>query len=221
MNRFLIPLFVIFILTGTPQLTTATLIDVSTTTANVIFDTETNQYWYQNLFDFRSRTWAEQEIAVSNLNVISYFGLTDWHVPDQTEVQGLFNNGFGAVSSSFYMMPAEDPNDWLWMARYDEFDWIIPPYSDPVIEEPGVGGHYFTYVGLNSLGIELFELSSFLIDDDMVDRDLSVWATSIGPTIDLDPDPDENLPVPEPSTILLLGSGLAGLAWYGRKRKKM
>ncbi|SHI78860.1 PEP-CTERM protein-sorting domain-containing protein [Malonomonas rubra DSM 5091] len=27
-------------------------------------------------------------------------------------------------------------------------------------------------------------------------------------------------PVPEPSTILLLGSGLAGLAWYGRKRRK-
>ncbi len=29
-----------------------------------------------------------------------------------------------------------------------------------------------------------------------------------------------NAPVPEPSTWILLSSGLAGLAWYGRKRKK-
>ena len=31
---------------------------------------------------------------------------------------------------------------------------------------------------------------------------------------------EEPAPIPEPSTILLLGSGLLGLFWYGRKRKK-
>ena len=31
---------------------------------------------------------------------------------------------------------------------------------------------------------------------------------------------DRPAPVPEPSTVLLLGGGLFGLAWYGRKRNK-
>lgn len=43
------------------------------------------------------------------------------------------------------------------------------------------------------------------------------WASYYQP-VSVTPPPSD--PVPEPSTFLLLGSGLAGLACYGRKRKK-
>ncbi len=38
--------------------------------------------------------------------------------------------------------------------------------------------------------------------------------------IDDDQQGSDNNPVPEPTTILLLGGGLFGLGWYGRKRKR-
>lgn len=47
--------------------------------------------------------------------------------------------------------------------------------------------------------------------------ELDGYDTFLDGTTGEDPGPD---PVPEPSTILLLGSGLLGLSWYGRKRKK-
>ena len=79
------------------------------------------------------------------------------------------------------------------------------------------GSHVFTsnlweaisYTGLSVLAGETLTL-----------RFDSVGSSSSGAHIDQVSLMYEAAPVPEPSTIVLLGGGLLGLGWYGRKREK-
>ena len=48
----------------------------------------------------------------------------------------------------------------------------------------------------------------------------TTWVTQVRGIVDHVEFASTAAPVPETSTVLLLGSGLVGLAWYGRKRKK-
>ena len=84
-----------------------------------------------------------------------------------------------------------------------------------VIDLGGVHSALSQSVSLDSLGLTLG--SDYDFDLFFAERHTTESNFRIDTSIALNP----TAPVPEPSTILLLGSGLLGLGWYGRKRKKV
>ena len=71
-------------------------------------------------------------------------------------------------------------------------------------------GHYDRNE-LTLADLDLYNGSPFALDFNPISYDSALFSIEVGTTPD---------PVPEPSTILLLGCGLAGLAFYRRREKK-
>lgn len=115
---------------------------------------------------------------------------------------------------------------------YHEYSYVYEN-QDSVVNSPGHTDKYFTNYAKTVSGYNgSFCLSDNLSDMSLLDLSLdgilnySVTATEGGLRLEqaylffeVNENPLSAAPVPEPSTMFLLGSGLAGLAFYRRKRK--
>jgi hypothetical protein len=166
----------------------------------LIYDTDLNVTWLQDANYAKTSgydtdgymTWVDAMAWASSLE---YQGYSDWRLP----TIGTLSAGWTTNSNG------EFPHLSL-------VDQISQKNPDPFIIAPQ---YYWTTYGNSSSAWFIGFSSSFPItgvyQNNMVSwcgNQFAAWAVRDG----------DSTPVPEPATMLLLGSGLIGLAGYGRKK---
>ena len=181
----------------------ATLVDYGN---GVLFDDTNHQYWYQDLPALTNMSYEEQITFIEDISIstTSHMGdiytFSSWAMASHEDQSALLETySLGDVSEAFtssYTMFIDGHWAVYWGGRIDAFE------LDPVM-----WGYYILQRGegapLEGSNLEIFP----------TERRLSVgaWVVTAGPTAS---------PIPEPTTLLLFGTGLASLAGFRFRKKK-
>jgi len=161
----------------------------------VVYDDDNELYWYLDLSAFINKTYGEQVDAIAALNTGGgYYGFTDWHMANHTEIEGLFTTySFGDITSAFD--PTWSPDGDWYTGRYDLSVPVDAHYTAEILLNPDDTLFLSTLLGSTA--------------DTTTEPFIGAWVVSNGSSV----------PVPEPSTMLILGFGLVGIASVRRKMK--
>ena len=176
------------------------LLMVQGTTDMVVYDDVTDMYWFWDLSDsrFHGKTYSEQVDAANHLNDgIGFNGRNDWHMASLDEIVGLWEG-----NSAEDILDTFNPT---W--SYQSLSSVYGRYD----EESSLG-HYSARIRRHRVyGVGIFVVDDgYQIDiyDDLIPAEgVGAWVVSSGMS-----------PVPEPSTFFLLLSGIAGIAFWRKKR---
>jgi hypothetical protein len=177
----------------------ATLFNLSNTKGDVVYDTISQDLWIQNLLTFNALSYEAKIARINDLNRSSYFGISSWHLAPATNMQLLWMN------------PAQEFLKFQHNYVFSCTRYFQGIYDDQPI--PGGGRHYTAtvkYPCQPPSDVEKFPLATDSASDQFAigsaPRFASAWVCA-----------DPPIPVPEPNSMLILGTGLFVLVVYSKR----
>lgn len=219
MKRLIIIVSIFFFLLTIPISSYATLTSLTDLNEDtVVYDDETGLYWYYDLSYFTNQTYTEVLSAIDNLNTEGYYGFSDWSIASQEVVLDLSSEFFiddnytlfestGRITVNY---TTEDgtivsTEATLYGGRTESPPGSVASVDFRIFDIPVIASGEIMY------GVLSGTIDGITYDYYFKNESLGAWVVSNGGAA---------APVPEPSTVLLLGFGIAGLAGARRKLNK-
>jgi hypothetical protein len=207
MKRNIIILYGLVVFLFSPLISMAMLTQYSDSAGHVVFDSVGEQYWYWDMSRFYEKTWDEQVQSVDDLASSAYAGFIDWHIASYDEMQDLWSNDSKDLLDNFYSHYSYTMGDEYHRSLIGRFDSVSTAGSHREAQLDSDESFNPTF----SPVFYKVALGSYDRPDNYYGEIYSAFATATTRATST---------VPEPTTMLLLGAGLVGLAGFGRKKLK-